>query len=103
MEIVQWLVPSDAKQATAVVRVEPGHVADVEQMLILLDGNSLGNFGITVELIKTGDAFPLYRPLFFQGRPVGDSYLDVVHQHGFGCAREIRSGVRYYRVRVARD
>ena len=103
MKITKWLSPSGSnKSATALIRVGPNEIADIEEMLKLVDGHK-GHFGIQVELVKTGADEPKYSPRKHNGWPIGPDYLDVEIQFGFPSSQEMKALVRYYKVFVARD
>ena len=52
MKIKAWLNdPFSGILALAVIEVEPNEVPDPEQMIIMLDGDSVGHFGMKIELI----------------------------------------------------
>ncbi len=96
MEIVKWLVDkSSAVVAEAVVKVDPGELADVEKMVDLLDGLGPGNFGWSVFILGV-DKEPSYSE-----PPGGKVYPS--QQFGFPAAGEVKDKTRYYRVRVNRD
>lgn len=91
MKIHRYDGPSNrASGVTAFVQVDPGEVADIEQMLILLDGDTVGHFGVSAHLFSVG-----HEPKKTAKSWEGD--------FGFDNASTIRSKTRYYKVHVSRD
>jgi len=103
MKVVKWLAPHSNKSGRALVRVEPGEDADIERMLVLIDGDSAGHFGVKAELVKTGEEEPTYAPTRVQGKIIGPDYLEPKIQFGFDNASNLKKLVRYYNVFVAKD
>ena len=104
MKLVKWLSPSHSNRSgSALIRVEAGEVADIEKVLILVDGDSAGHFGIKAELVKTGDDEPQYEPSRIQGKMISAEYISPKMQFGFDKASNMGTQVRYYKVFVARD
>ena len=68
MKIVKWLSSQSTRSGRALIRVEPGEDADIERMLILIDGDSAGHFGIKAELVKTGEEEPTCTPTRVEGK-----------------------------------
>ncbi len=103
MNIVKWLAPSrSAVNGEALIMVEPNEVADIEKMLMLVDGNSVGHFGLKVELVGI-EKEPSIKPAMWQRKPIGPGYYSVEPQFGFPCASEMMAMERYYTVFVHRD
>lgn len=96
MKVEKWLSNSmSAIIGYAIVRLEPGEVADVEQMLSLIDGDSVGHFGVMARL-QSVDEPPKCtrksnRPWYIHGT------------FGFDNASSLRQRVRFYEVMVNRD
>lgn len=104
MKIVKWLSPTHSNRSgNALVRVEANEAADIEQMLALVDGDSVGHFGMKAELVKTGDEEPEYALTRVQGKIIGDEYISPKMQFGFDNASRMKTLVRYYNVDVSRD
>ena len=104
MKIVKWLSPSNSViNGQALIRVEPNEDADIEKMLILVDGDSVGHFGVRVVLIKTGEEMPKIKSAIYRGKEIGARYLEAEKQFGFDNASEMKKQVRYYDVFVDRD
>ena len=104
MKIVKWLSPSmSGVSGDALIRVEPDEDADIEKMLILIDGDSVGHFGVAASLVKTGEAMPKIKPKTYNGKPIGTKYFTAEKQFGYANSSAIKSGVRYYEVFVNRD
>ena len=100
MKIVKWLSPSNSSiNGHALVRVESNEVADIEEMLKLVDGDSIGQFGFHVKIVKTGEEMPKIR----RNKLIGEGYYEAEEQFGFVNASNIRKEVRYYNVFVNRD
>jgi hypothetical protein len=61
MKVVKWLADSmSARIGYALVEVAENEVADVHEMLKLIDGDSVGHFGISVKLVGS-DKQPEYK------------------------------------------
>ena len=108
MRVAAWLhEPLSAVNALAVVELEPGEVADVEAMLALLDGTSVGHFGVSAELVGQEGRFDLAgyvrtrRAVSRRQRVSAERY--VSSQFGYPPAHELRATRRYYVVHVHRD
>ena len=97
MEICKRLHDS-AASIQAIVRVDTGETADLDEMARMLDGE-IGHFGYTACLIKVGDPEPAYHEAFRSGRPDGFS---VEQQSGFP-RKPGQADVRYYLAQVYRD
>lgn len=96
MKIERWLhEPMSARVGLAVIRVEPDEVADVEKMAILIDGDSVGHFGIEAELVATGKA-----PEIEYSKRLG---WEPKKQFGYDRFSAIKKEPRFYRVFVHRD
>jgi hypothetical protein len=103
MKIVKWLSPQSNRSGRALIRVEPGEDADIERMLILIDGDSAGHFGINAELVKTGEEEPTCTPTRVEGKIIGPDYLEPKMQFGFDNGSNLKNQVRYYNVFIAKD
>jgi len=103
MNIIKWLAPSlSAVTGKALIEVESGEVADIERMLVLIDGDSVGHFGLRAELVSTKEP-PEIIPARYGGKPIGAGYYDVRPQFGYGTASYMKKYSRYYKVLVNRD
>ena len=103
MKIVKWLAPSGSSiNGTALIEVEPDEVADIEQMLILIDGDSVGHFGLSVRLVATG-TMPVIKLKKHRGKTIGAGYYDPEAQFGYSNASIMKSQKRYYKCHVDRD
>ena len=81
MKIEKWLGdPMNAVNGIALVVVEENEIADIEEMVILVDGDSVGNFGYSVHLEKVENE-------------IG----------GVPNASTVKKSRRYYKVFVHRD
>jgi hypothetical protein len=89
---------SDARSVRAVVRVDIGEVADIDEMARLVDGE-IGHYGYTVFLVKVGDPEPAYRERLHFGKFDG---VTVDRQFGYSAKPGVDQP-RYYEVRVDRD
>ena len=68
MKIAKWLSPRNSNvNGVALIRVEPDEIADIEQMLILVDGDNVGHFGVTVTLVSE-DVEPKIKLQYFLGK-----------------------------------
>lgn len=104
MKVVKWLSPNHSTvNGHALVRLEPGEIADLETMLILMDHATVGNFGYSARIIKVGEEEPEYKPAIHGGKRIGPGYLKPEEQFGFPPVGEIRASVCYYEVFVHRD
>lgn len=98
MKIYKWLAePLSSSIGYCIVEVAPDESSDVENMLILIDGDSVGHFGIYVKLIGTGD----FDPEWIKKNAGGKEYISG--QFGYSRGSEIRKEKRYYEVMVNRD
>lgn len=103
MRIVEWLAPSlSAVNGIALVEVDAGEIADIEQMLILVDGDSVGHFGLEAKLVSQLEP-PKIKPAMYGGKAIGMGHKDVDTQFGFSSASQLRKEKRYYKVFVHRD
>ena len=100
MKIFKWLRNSSLG-GVAVIEVEPDEIADIGKMLILLDGDSVGHFGIKVELVATDDP-PKIKGKKIRGK-TQKGVLDTDFQFGYANASTMLKKRRYYRCHVARD
>lgn len=94
MKIIRWL--SDCMSAIrgeAIVEVDENEIADIENMLILIDGDSVGHFGIDISLIGTDKCPELKR----------GKYGYIGGQFGYVNASEMKKRKRFYRIYVHRD
>jgi len=97
MEIIKWLSdPMSAYRGEAIVKLEPGETVTMEDLLALIDGDSVGHFGLFIELVSTEGT-----PEVYKDKRTGA--LKVRTQFGFPCASELRKLPRFYRVTVLRD
>lgn len=104
MKIVKWLSPSmSAMSGDALIKVEPNEDADIEKMLVLVDGDSVGHFGVSASLVKTGEEMPKIKPKMYNGKRIGSEYFTSERQFGYANASAIKKEVRYYEVFVNRD
>lgn len=102
MKVVTWLNdPMSAINGIALVRVEKNETADIEKMLVLVDGDSVGHFGISANLVSTKDDFPAeeYAKQFRRSK----TGFTKLAQFGFPGASQMKQGTRYYKVFVNRD
>ena len=98
MKIHKWLNnPMSAINGIAIVRVEPDEVADIEQMLVVVDGDHVGHFGVNATLIGTGE----WDEKWLSKRKDGSEY--IMGQFGFANASSMRKQTRFYKVFVDRD
>ncbi len=82
MKLIKYLSSSTSRiNGNALIRVDANEIADIEKMLILVDGDNVGNYGVKVELIKIGEK----------------------EQFGFPNASKIKQQTRYYKCFVRRD
>ena len=103
MRIIKWLAPNNSNvNGAALIRVEPDEIADIEQMLILVDGDSVGHFGVSVSLVSE-DTEPEIEPQYYRGKPIGRGYYEAKGQFGFHNASSLKKKVRYYKCFVHRD
>ena len=92
MKVLRYDGPSNrATGVFAIIQVDPGEPADIEQMLVLLDGDSVGHFGLTATLLTVGH----------EPKPNAKSWCEG--DFGFDNASTIRATVRYYKAHVSRD
>jgi hypothetical protein len=95
MKIIKWLhEPMSARVGLALVEVGEGESSDVEEMLKLIDGDSVGHFGVDVKLVGT-DNPPEYKK--------GRNGLYTHGQFGYSCSSDMKKKKRYYEVHVHRD
>jgi hypothetical protein len=96
MKIVKWLSDRFSnKLGNALVEVEENEVSDVEEMLKLIDGDSVGHFGISVKLVGCPDM-----PKYEMGK---GGMLFTQGQFGYDRASIMKNKKRYYEVLVSRD
>ncbi len=111
MKILKWLCRDGAMNSVngiALVQVEPNEHPDVEDFLALVDGNSVGHFGFSVDLVGSameGRGVPEVKPEFSGSkryrRPTG--YHRVQNHFGHPRASELKKLTRWYKVFVHRD
>jgi hypothetical protein len=94
MKIIELLSDSSGL-ASAVIEVAESEVADIDEMLKLLDGDSAGNFGIGVHLLSTDQPPKIETDYKGTKRPKT--------QFGFDRASIVKAKKRYYHVLVYRD
>ncbi len=105
MKIYGWIGRTHSdRNAIALVEIEPDEVADVENMLRLLDGDTVGHFGVVVTLVAD-ESYPkakLDAWLREEQKPrrMGSR---LAAQFGFPNASVLRARRRYYKVFVHRD
>lgn len=100
MKIKAWLNdPFSAILALAVVEVEPNEVPDPEQMIIMLDGDSVGHYGMKIELIGE-EGFDIDKYIK-QSKASKTGYASG--QFGFNNTSSLRSKRRWYRAHLSRD
>jgi hypothetical protein len=92
MKIIES-IRRDGSSASAIIEVDAGEVADIDEMLRLLEGEN-GSFGFDVKLVSTKE-----RP---EMKAVGDRKL-ATRQMGFDGATEIKKHKRYYQIHVNLD
>lgn len=103
MKIVKWLSPRNSNvNGHTLIEVEPGETAEIEEMLKLVDGDSVGHFGVKATLIAT-EKMPDIKPAKYRGKPMGVGYFTAEGQFGFGRASVLKKQIRYYDVFVYRD
>jgi hypothetical protein len=92
VKVLRYDGPSNsAVGVTAIIEVLPGEAADIEQMLILLDGDTVGHFGLTAKLLTVGH----------EPDPKSKSWNEG--DFGFDNASTIKTKTRYYKAHVSRD
>lgn len=103
MKIIKWLSPRNSNiNGHALIKVEPGETAEIEEMLKLVDGDSVGHFGVKTMLIAT-EKMPNIKPAKYRGKPMGSGYFTAEQQFGFNRASTLKKQTRYYGVFVRRD
>ena len=95
---IDKILDESSKSIRAVVRIEAGELADIEEMTRLIDGDT-GHFGYSASLIKVGEEAPEYSEVRRFGKL---ERLTAKGQVGFSDKNTINQ-VRYYRVEVFRD
>ena len=102
MKIERWLGNSSSSvNGIALLRVDPNEVADIEEMLKVVDGDCVGHFGISATLVAT-DKCPDVVPQKYNGK-VLRGYYEPKLQFGYVNASAMKKKVRYYKVFVHRD
>lgn len=100
MKIIEWITsPFSDRIGLAIIAVEPDEVADIEKMLVLIDGDSVGHYGLSAKLVGTENGvFDIHKYAklrkankFAMGQFGYDRYSSQIKQ----C--------RYYEVHVSRD
>lgn len=95
MKIAFWLNnPMSAVNGIAVIEVEPGEIADIEKMLVLVDGDSVGHFGVSANLVSINNHPEIIKTKYGK---------DVREQFGYPNASTMQKSKRYYKVFVHRD
>ena len=103
MKLVKWLSPpSSAVNGEALIEVEANEIGDIEEMVKLVDGDNVGNFGYAVHIVMVGKQ-PEIKPAKYGGRVMGRGYYEAKEQFGFPNVGNIKKKNRYYRVFVHRD
>ena len=103
MKIIRWLSPQlNAVGVTALIRVEQNEIADPEEMLKLVDGDSVGHFGYNLKIVKTGEGDPIIKNSFWQGKKI-QGYFEAQEQFGYSNASKMKEDVRYYSFHLSRD
>lgn len=107
MKIYDWIYAGSTLQH-AIVEVNKGEKSDIEEMLKLLDGDTVGHFGVKVTLIcqegyKDLDAYAKYLKNRIYYKPGSKKRKYVTEQFGFPNASKIRDSKRYYEVVVYTD
>ena len=96
MRIEKWLNNSmSAVNGIAIVRVEADEIADIEEMLKVVDGDSVGHFGVKAYIVSTQDPPEIYVTKQKVKKPR--------MQFGYSNASSMRKKTRYYYVFVNRD
>ena len=86
--------------ALAIIEVEPNEVPDPEQMIIMLDGDSVGHFGMKIELIGH-EGFDIDRYIKeCKANKTGTSWHT---QFGYPNTSTLRTLRRWYRAHLSRD
>lgn len=68
-----------------------------------MDGDSAGQFGFHVKIIKTGEEMPKIIHKLWYGKLIGKGYYEAEEQFGFSNASNMKKEIRYYNVFVNRD
>lgn len=83
----------------AIIKVEPNEVADVEKMLVLIDGNIVGHYGISAKLVGTENGvFDINKYAKLK-----KSNKFAMDQFGYDPYFSLIQQIRYYEVMVNRD
>ena len=98
MKVCKWLNEQGWKEA--VVRVDKGEHADIDEMARLLDGDT-GHFGYEASLVKIDDPEPEYYEEKRFGKPTGRWHINV-KELGFHYKPDVFQ-IRYYSVKVDID
>lgn len=98
MKVVRWLNdPTSGKSVTGLVEVEPGEIADLEEMVKLVDGD-VGNFGFRMNIVATEP----YNVNSIVRKDVR-GWESTKSQFGFDKTSQIQKAKRLYEVTVYRD
>ena len=93
MKIVETL-HKDGLSSSAIIEVIEDEIADIDEMLVMVDGVIGFNYSADVRLVST-DSPPEMRTIAGQRTPM--------RQPHFHLPREIRQQKRYYEVLLRRD
>ena len=97
MKIYRWLNdPFSERVGLAIIEVEPGETADIEKMATIIDGDSVGHFGISAKLL-TEDTPPKIVTWSKLGNKKGEESF------GHGPISTYPTKSRFYEVHVSRD
>ncbi len=97
MKLYKWLNdPFSARVGLAIIEVEPGETADIEAMARIIDGDTVGHFGISAKLL-TEDNPPGIQTWGNLGNKRG------VESFGHDPIRTYPTRSRFYEVHVSRD
>jgi hypothetical protein len=96
MKTTNWLSdPLSAVNGIAIVEVEPDEVADIDKMLALVDGDDVGHFGYSAEIMSIDEP-----PEIYMTKHHGK---EAKQQFGFPNYSELLKHKRYYKFFVHRD
>jgi hypothetical protein len=93
MKIIETL-HNDSLASSAIIEVVEDEIADIDEMLVMVDGVTGLDYSADVRLVSTGGP-PEMRT--FAGERI------PMRQHHFQKPREIRKQKRYYEVLLRRD
>lgn len=98
MKILYWLADSFSERiGLAIVKVESNEDADIEKMLILVDGTGSGHYGLQAKLVGTND-FDI--ATYAKKRK---ALKFTSGQFGYNGMPLLKEQIRYYEVHVSRD